>query len=140
MSAKTDLRGKNLSPKTCVICGNVYQPKMSIQETCSFQCSEKRKNRNRTASGIRKVGYDNRQRFYGSGGVYKIVTAPDEFIDYIGLEYNSLEYHAALEMGCFPPGVVIEHGAKRLMICGDPTPIDFALTGKSYRHQKAVAV
>lgn len=137
---KLDLRGQHLSPRTCEICGKTYQPKMTIQATCGEKCAQKKKNARRTASGIRKVGYDNRQRFYGSGGVYKIVTAPDEFIDYIGLEYNSLEYHAALEMGCFPPGVVIEHGAKRLMICGDPTPIDFALTGKSYRHQKAVEV
>ncbi len=132
---KPDLRGANFSPRCCAICGKTYQPKVNIQETCGGDCAQKNKNMKRTAKGVRKVGYDNRRRFDVNGAV--IVASPDEYADYIGLEYGSVELEASLHIGLLPPGVTFERKGKRYKVIGEPTPIDFALSGLGhYNHQK----
>lgn len=123
-----DTRGMNLSPQPCVICFTMFQPRTSIQETCgAYRCVEENKKRKNVYKN-RRVVPDNKKRFSTNGGAV-VVAAPDEYLDYIGLEYSALEWSISLEEGLLPPGVTVRNNGKKFKVCGQPTPIDRALSG-----------
>lgn len=139
MNNGIDLRGKHLPMKPCVICGEMYQPRTSIQETCGGKCAIKNRDAKVTESQRRRVPFEHRQRYYKDGSIV-IIDAPAEYRDYVGMEYTSLEYQASLAMGTLPPGIIVEKSGVKYQIYGEPTPLDWALKGLGYKHQKAVAI
>lgn len=116
----------------CKVCGIEFQSTFVLNTICSKKC------KNKLYWETHKSEYhEPRKRQEGS---IKIVDAPLEYKDYVGMEYNSLEYQSSLYMGTFPEGIILERDGKRYKIHGEPTPIDFALRGLGYNHQKAVSV
>ena len=130
--------------RTCQNCGNCFTPKQVNQATCSTRCSKRKAERDTIAR--RKANRQTGQpevvttETIHKGRVdryYAIIAAPPEYIDWKGMVYTSIELECALNLGALPPGVIFRRGAQKVIVRGEPTPIDFCLSGLGhYNHQK----
>lgn len=122
--------------RSCKHCGNSFRAMKHNQRYCSDDCKRKAWNTKpdrRTPKPEQVMTFDALSDDHSG---CKIVEAPDEYVDYIGLVYNGIELKASLEMGALPPGVIVQRGGKRLKVAGTPTPLDICLKGHGpYNHQ-----
>lgn len=127
---------------TCKFCGVNFEPapKVPQQKYCSISCKEKYYYAHRDDKADRRhyaIPVISNREDHPAQNPFTVVAAPDEYLDYVGLEYNSIQMQASLEMGALPPGIILRRGKTRLIVRGEPTPLEFCLRGLGhYKHQK----
>lgn len=102
MNNGIDLRGQHLTPRMCVMCNNIYQPKTAKQETCGSKCAQKRMGRIKAQNLREERRRAGKIDLKGQEKVFRVVDTLPEDYDMLGVSYDSMTLQSSLELAALP--------------------------------------